>query len=485
VNLKSCEIPAHVTTLGNLAFAYSGLRTVKIPSSVNKIGNYCFMDCPKLKEINVDSNNSTYRSQDGILYSYFLMTLYCYPAGKDDITEYTMPSLVMSIEPYAFKGNSFITSVEISHQIDDFDNGVFEDCTHLKNIIVNTDNPYYLSIDGVLYNKGLTTLHYYPEGKEAESYDVPNSVISINGDAFRNNQHLISLGIPGSVKDIGSYAFRNCTSIQSLQLPNSITAIGSGAFEKCTSMESIQLPNAITTLSSSLFSGCTGLKNIEIPGSVESIDVSAFYGCTGLQTVQIPTSVKEIQYSAFSGCKSLYSIEIPNSVTSIGHLAFYGCASLQTVVLPSGLETVESHLLQACSNLHSVEIPASVAQVGEFAFIGCANLRDVVCYANNPAPTAEANTLFSDSTYTYGTLYVPENALDDYRNTPYAWSSFQNIQPLAMYSDITTTQLSEDTYSAATIYDLNGILQSSNMQRLTPGIYVVKQGNKCRKILVK
>ena len=92
-NLTSVTIPNSVTTIGNEAFARCNLlasvtiggsvktigdsafefckklESVTVPASVTSIGNEAFKYCEVLTSFNVDSNNGTYSSADGFLYS--------------------------------------------------------------------------------------------------------------------------------------------------------------------------------------------------------------------------------------------------------------------------------------------------------------------------------------------------------------------------------------------------------------------------------
>jgi len=75
-------------------------------------------------------------------------------------------------------------------------------------INVDSENPNYSSLSGVLFNKGQTTLIQYPGGKPG-SYTVPNSVTNIGVISFYNSR-LTGITIPSSVTTIGDNAFANC-----------------------------------------------------------------------------------------------------------------------------------------------------------------------------------------------------------------------------------------------------------------------------------
>ena len=55
---------------------------------------------------------------------------------------------------------------------------------NLKEFIVDPENKYFSSVDGVLFNKDKTALICYPDGKEDKSYTVPNTVTNILDRAF-------------------------------------------------------------------------------------------------------------------------------------------------------------------------------------------------------------------------------------------------------------------------------------------------------------
>ncbi len=78
---------------------------------------------------------------------------------------------------------------------------------NLKEIIVDTENEDYKSIDGVLFSKDGKELLLYPPAKTNRAYTVPKSVEIISDGAFRTQLHLESLTITENVRKIGARAF--------------------------------------------------------------------------------------------------------------------------------------------------------------------------------------------------------------------------------------------------------------------------------------
>jgi hypothetical protein len=167
--------------------------------------------------------------------------------------------------------------------------------------------------------------------------------------------------------------------------------------------------------------------------------------------------------------KSIATCSIPTNVTYDGHS--------YTVTAIGDSAFVD------CISLSSVKIPSSVTSIGDKAFADCNRITEVICHATEPTETF--GTTFSDVTYTSATLFVPETSINAYRTSQYDWSKFQNILPISQYTDIQSARISTEMTVPTMIYDINGKRSIGNLQNLMPGIYVVRQGDKSRKMLVK
>lgn len=110
-----------------------------------------------------------------------------------ELTSVTIPSSVEEIEESAY-GHYYYP---------------FYNCYRLENIIVDKKNLYYSSLDGVLFNKDLTKILHYPEGKKDNTYVIPQTVTEVSSNSnklyypFINNNFLIHIIFPETVKYIG------------------------------------------------------------------------------------------------------------------------------------------------------------------------------------------------------------------------------------------------------------------------------------------
>ena len=190
--------------------------------------------------------------------------------------------------------------------------------------------------------------------------------------SLTEGNEITGVTIPDTVTTIESNAFQFCTNIKHISIGKGTTSIGIGAFVSLVSaIESLEVDpenlvyhsvnnaiietdsktlimgcantvipsdGSVTSIGEGAFTGCSNLTSVTIPDSVTSIGGSAFGYCTSLTSITIGESVTSIGGSAFGYCTSLTSITIPNSVTSIGGSAFYGCYSLVYVVNKSSVE---------------------------------------------------------------------------------------------------------------------------------------------------
>ena len=321
---------------------------------------------------------------------------------------------VIAIGNYAFQNyinftsNTNLTSINIPATVTSIGNYAFSGCSGLTAINVNSSNPNYSSLNGILYNKTQTTIIQCPAGITG-SITIPASVTGIGDNAFQGCSSLTSISIPSGVTSIGNNAFSGCIGLTSITIPSSVISIGDNAFQYCQGLASITLGNGVTTIGQDAFSGCIGLPSINIPASVTTIGQDAFSNCTSLTAITVnssnlnyssingvlynkikttliqcpagitgsiilPSSVTSIWDNAFQYCQGLVSITLGNGVTSIGSFAFSGCSSLTSFTLPNTVTSIGNNAFSSCSGLTSIFIPATVTSIGSGAFSGCSGL---------------------------------------------------------------------------------------------------------------
>lgn len=134
-------------------------------------------------------------------------------SGSITIPEEYEGRMVTSIAENAFRGSE-ITSITIGKGITKIGKSALAVCLDLASIVVDVDNAYFTSEDGVLFNKDKTQLLYYPSAAKSKSYTVPQSVTRIENDAFCCNDNIVSVTVPDSVKVIRPAAFTDCKKLK-------------------------------------------------------------------------------------------------------------------------------------------------------------------------------------------------------------------------------------------------------------------------------
>ena len=252
----------------------------------------------------------------------------------------------------------------------------------LISIQVDSKNPAYQSVDGILFSRDGRKLICFPGGRTG-SYSVPTGVEVIGKNAFRDCA-ITEVIIPESVTSIEDNAFRG-SNIAGVAIPENIRDIGAYAFS-CTKLTTVAIPESIVSIEPGLFYECKNLVRVSIPASIRRIGEYAFGFCEQMESIMIPENVTFIEQGTFNGCKSLARVSIPASVRCIAEHAFGSCMRLESISIPEGVSVIDSRAFSD-SGLKKVKIPASVISVSVDAFDGCSKMTDI--------EVADANSVYS------------------------------------------------------------------------------------------
>lgn len=247
---------------------------------------------------------------------------------------------VTALAPGAFGDCRELTSITIPAGVTDVEGrgvdffsggawGTFGGCTSLTTILVDGANPALASEDGVLLDRGKTTIIEFPQGK-AGPYILPASVTEIRAWTFFRCPLVTSITIPAATITIHEQAFTRCPALEAIMVDegNPNYATKDGVLFDATMTTLIRCPE-----------GRTG--TYSVPPSVTTIQGVAWREirsapCHGGVFGPAPPGCTTPSYGrtgigAFANCQSLSKITISPGVNRIDEAIFADCTSLALV----------------------------------------------------------------------------------------------------------------------------------------------------------
>lgn len=167
--------------------------------------------------------------------------------GVRNFEEIILPEGVEEVHGLCMEYSS-IHRVTLSSTVRVVEPGAFDGAYNLETIDVSPDNPWYTSVDGVLYTKDKATLVAYPPGRDDTHIDVPAGVKEIGALAFYGDWSLHSVSLPFGVERIGRAAFAECVHLETVTLPPTLREIEIHAFSDCVLLERINPPRQVVAL---------------------------------------------------------------------------------------------------------------------------------------------------------------------------------------------------------------------------------------------
>ena len=404
-----------------------------IPKTVENINIKAFL-YSDIKNIFVDEENQNYSSVEGVLFNKDKTELIYYPLGRtgeynipegtikvgkgafcsSKIERVTFPDTLVELDNESFKYSN-LNTVEIPKNIKVINKDAFMGCSNIISFTVDENNEFFKSINGVLFNKTVEKLIYYPEGCENTSYVLPNEVLEIGENAIESSK-IKELTLNNGLKVISDYGI-SCYEVKTLNIPSTLVKIGKNAIK--VSASKIKLPEGLKIIDDNGFFYCQDLYDINIPSTVEymgstpfnkslnygfltsdneryvmkrnclydnSTDTVLIYlGNQDIDSYELPSGTKKIGKNAFQYCRikniilpdtvedigeeafffgKVETINFPEGLKRIGRNAFYG-DYIKNIELPDSLEIIEESALQV-RKLDSITIPKNVKEIGGY-----------------------------------------------------------------------------------------------------------------------
>jgi hypothetical protein len=393
-----------VTAVANDKSVFSNnVTSVTVPKTVINLGwSYLsFKGVPNLKAIHVAEGNTAFMDDRGVLYSADGTKLYLFPVASD-LSEYTIPDTVKTVNGSVFKGARNLKYLEFGGGISNTGGSVAEDCPALEEVTISSGCK---TIDGNAFD-GCTRLR---------SVHIADSVATIQAHAFSNTA-LETITLPGSLRTVYLGAFSG-SKLKTINIPASVTRLQCdkltpSPFHGCRELESIEVdPNnaAYCSVDGVLFdknkkvlyvypaakkdtsyklpdTANNGVWDFDMNPYLETLDLNnnvavrtnaCFEGCTALKEFKTAESNKYLSaedgvlFNIYNGneivkypqAKDGDSYAIPETVTTAATYAFNGCSKLKELSIPAGIGLTqynESYFptttFAGCSSLQAIHV---------------------------------------------------------------------------------------------------------------------------------
>lgn len=452
--LVSISLPKTLRYLGNYAFSYlPNMQYLEIPENVTTMGNYIFEGSDNLKTLKmnavvppmVGSFSGTDKRKvyvpDGSLHAYRLSNPWnnCVLVGGegiavsiDHVDAGELGTFIMAKATYLQEVNKLTV---VSGNLNSKDWETLKSMTNLVELDISgmtvTSIPSSAfsdkwGLEKILLPKKLEAIGNYAfTSAGIKEIEFPESLTTLDYNAFSYCASLSSVKIHGKVERISPSSFYSCSNLQKVELAEGIKFIDNQAFYHCDRLQSINFPSTLTSIGYESFRE-TDLREVNIPGSVENIGSNAFYRNKNLKKLTFGEGLVNIEGTAFSECVSIDSIVCPSTLRTIGESAFYRCENLKQISLNEGLVNIKSYAFSGCTGLTDIVLPSTLEYCKEYAFNECGNIKTIEARSVLP-PTTDGSCPLSNVDLTGVTLNVPSWSVGEYQLAN-GWNSFYTFQ---------------------------------------------------------
>lgn len=219
-----------------------------------------------------------------------------------------IPSSVKQIDG-AFKNCKALEKIELADGVESI-NGAFEGCVALEKVTIPKTVKTAVSafsgcakLSEVEIKDGVENISSAFKSSAIEEIELPKSIKTADS-AFANCEGLKTVKFAEEITGtILQNTFENCKKLEEVVIPEGITELNY-TFKGCEALVKAVLPQSLNAMSGT-FSGCAALKTLTIPENVD-IDSSLVRGCSSLEVLGLPQSYKGSV--SFDGLKNIKKI---------------------------------------------------------------------------------------------------------------------------------------------------------------------------------
>ena len=399
-------------------FYNTGLKTIKLPATLETINGGAFQECADLEGTIVipagvkTIGNKAFKN-----------------AAKVDI-DLSKAAALETIGNEAFLGTAITTAnLNACVVLTSIGNGAFKDCAKLTK----------LQMSGIAKGKLETIGNDAFNGTAIAAANIPATVTSVGIAAFANCKSMTQVSAMAGLDKIQNYTFQNCEKLEKITISKKVETIGLCAFEGCKALATVTFAERedadpkLSTIDYKAFKDCEALTSIDLSGTeITAINGNAnaqFLGCTALKEIKVPATLTSIGAQAFGDCV-LESLDLSETgITTLNAIFARGkkgdpatrvwpdaknpYSSLKSITLPASFKNLldysgsKNGVFSYCTSLEEITLPIADAAAADdaipaYAFYYCTSLKQV----NYSPKEAITDDVFNDEAFLGCTPFV-------------------------------------------------------------------------------
>jgi len=335
----------------------------------------------------------------------------------------------------------YIEFISIPKSVININNKIFFSCVNLKEINVDKDNPYYYSVDGVLYMNYSTdkSMVFYPKGIDNQEFTIPDGITKIERFAFWGSfnkditEKLEIINIPASLRyfenmiDLHIYPNLKQINVDSNNLylcsvdnviyNKDMTELLFYNFNKPDTV--FYIPDGVKIVNKSILYSALNLCELYIPSSVEVFIHNVFLSNESeLENIHVDNMNEkfcsidgvlfnkdktELIYYPSHNKRTYY--EIPKTVNKLLTDSFYNTQKLNKLIIPESIDTIEYGAI-ITGNITEIYFCGDVpTNYGSYLYYAFVNMKPecVLYYPHDNKSGWTSPTWTAPDGYTYNT----------------------------------------------------------------------------------
>ena len=329
--------------------------------------------------------------------------------------------------------------------------GVFTGCTQIKKIVSDSGEYVFSRFSDCLNHSG-NDLPYpvreliasvyscfdirdriYLSGYtgDASKVTVPEDIVEIGCDVFRDQLRLREINIPESVKTFGSHAFSQTAWLECKRSESETVTVNGVLLDGAGCKGKVVIPDGICRIVSWCFAGNINITELVIPYDRIIIENLAFRNCINLKKItdhdgkeyvlehvsdlaqrdypdrvrrifsecincfkldgegnltestgnitelNFPEGIKRICSGVYKDCHLLESIRLSSDTTIIGRFAFESSKWLKSITNTGAVESIGTLAFLGCQSLEHIDPLTSLRELGNRSFEHCSSLKEI------------------------------------------------------------------------------------------------------------